>query len=157
MVATRSSTKRKSLGSPPVSPQILPDSASKRRKLPLRKKKAKAAQKEIPDSEDADESALLGEESDDEFDLDAALQEQVAAQSPDVPVVKSADAQVPADEDEEEDSDDEAPEAVSNVQAASKAREAAEAMMKAAREYVYLPPRAHTRSCSCGSGSLGLS
>lgn len=145
MVATRSSTKRKSLGSPPVSPQILPhDSASKRRKLPLRKKTARAAQKEIPDSDDAEDSALLGEGSDDEIDLDAALQEQVAAQNPDTPAVKKEDAQAQADQEEEEDSDDEAPEAVSNVQAASKAREAAEAMMKAAREYVHhLPALTH--------------
>lgn len=148
MVTTRSSTKRKSLDLEldPVEPQILPDS-SKRKKLPLRKRTTKAAPKEIPDSDDGEAPAVEGEEgSDDEFDLDAALQEQVAAQNPDPPAVKRIDAQKPeaaAEEEEEEDSDDEAPEAVSNVQAASKAREAAEAMMKAAREYVYHPALTH--------------
>lgn len=147
MVTTRSSSKRKSIDSSPVAPQTLPDSAPKRRKLPLRKKTAKLTSSEIPDSDDADESLMIEEEgeegSDEEIDLDAALQEQVAAQNPDTPAVKRTDAQksaaVAEEEDDEEDSDDEAPEAVSNVQAASKAREAAEAMMKAARGYVYHP------------------
>lgn len=143
MVTTRSSTKRKSLDSSPIKPQILPD-PTKRKKLPLRKKMAKAAPKEIPDSDDGEAPAVEEDEedeegSDEEIDLDAALQEQVAAQNPDTPVVERTDAQKAeaiTEEEEEEEEDDEAPEAVSNIQAASKAREAAEAMMKAAREYV---------------------
>lgn len=139
MVATRSSAKRKSPDESPAA-QPLPASSSastpKRRKLPLRKKTGKAPA-EIPETDDGEESpAEEDEEGDETLDLDAALQAQVAAENP-TPVIGAAEARwQAAGEEEDEDSDDEAPEAVSNVQAASRARDAAESMKKAAREYV---------------------
>lgn len=138
MVSTRSSAKRKSMDDlPEAEPQTSPASTSKRQKLPLRKKTAKAARSEIPDT-DNDAPSDEDEAADETLDLDAALQAQVAAENPDTPVLPAAEARWGAAqvEDEEEESDDEAPEAVSNVQAASRAREAADAMKKAAREYV---------------------
>ena len=130
MVATRSA-KRKS-----------PESTPKRGKLPLRKKTAKGAPAEIPETDDGEDSPAEDEEVGDEsLDLDAALQAQVAAENS-TPIVRRSDAPRQAagpEEDEDEDSDDEAPEAVSNVQAASKARGAADAMMKAAKEYAHTP------------------
>ena len=148
MVATRSSTKRKSPDDTPVKPQALGASTPKRRRLPVRRKgKGAAAAAEIPETDEEGESEAGADEADETLDLDAALQAQVAAQSPDTPLTPAAGTRFAAapkagaevaaqEEEEEEDSDDEAPEAVSNVQAASKAREAAESMMKAAREYV---------------------
>lgn len=142
MVSTRSSAKRKSMDDAPEAepqPQSLSASTPKRRKLPLRKKTAKSPRAEIPDTDNDALSAEEEEEADETLDLDAALQAQVAAQFPDTPVLPAAEARWEAaakEEEDEEESDDEAPEAVSNVQAASRARDAAEAMKKAAREYV---------------------
>lgn len=158
MVATRSSTKRKSItsssparpaASPPASPSI-----QKRQKLPLRKKKAtaKPVAEESPEATDEPEKAAGSDDHEEEdmasseIDLDAALQAQVAAANPDTPVAKprggarkvAAPAREVADSDEEEESDDEGPEAVSNVTEATRAREAAEAMKKSAKEYVLL-------------------
>lgn len=123
MVTTRSG-KRKSMDAfPIIEPQELPSSVSQRQKLPLRKKRRSSAAADIA------------------LELDAALQEDVATQIPPTPVVKRRDSgeapNVTADDDEADDSDDEAPEAVSNVLAASRAREAAEAVMKAAKELVH--------------------
>lgn len=142
MVTTRSSTKRKSIDdAPEPEPQTLPASTPKRRRLPLRKKTAGTQRSEIPDTDNDALSAEddEGAEADETLDLDAALQAQVAAQNPDTPVLPAAEARWGAaaeEEEEEQESDDEAPEAVSNVQAASRARDAAEAMKKAARECV---------------------
>lgn len=143
MVSTRSSAKRKSSDESPAAPQPLSASTPKRRKLPLRKKTAKAPPADVPETDDGESPAEDGtEEADETLDLDAALQAQVAAENP-TPIVGAAEARWQAAEDEDEDSDDEAPEAVSNVQAASRARDAAEAMKKAAREYVHTSLQPH--------------
>lgn len=87
---------------------------------------------------DASELAVANE-------IDAALQQSLAELEPETPVALEADkkqgrkkegaAPAPVAE-EEEDSDDEAPEAISNVQAATSAKQAAQASQRAAKEYV---------------------
>ncbi|SPO04572.1 uncharacterized protein DNG_07257 [Cephalotrichum gorgonifer] len=132
MAGTRSSVKRKSICSSPAAPSSPPEppssSAPKRQKLPLRKKASRTL------------SGAAGEDVQDRLDLDAALQAEVAAGTPDTPlptrVVSAAPAAAAAVQDDEgEDSDsDEAPEEVSNVQAGTRAKAAVEAMKKAAKE-----------------------
>ncbi|PKS10143.1 hypothetical protein jhhlp_001893 [Lomentospora prolificans] len=149
MVTTRSGTKRKSMDKSDLAePTELPATSPKRQRLPVREKDGespapkkasannKTPSKKKKSAEDAEEEPSVDNE-DITMDLDAALQRQLAAAHPSPAVTKKAEttaaAPAPAPE-EEEDSDDEAPEAVSNVQAAEQARQSAQAAQKAVQE-----------------------
>jgi len=163
MVTTRSGTKRKAMDKvEPAEPATnAPSSTPKRQRLPLRKKNAegatdspapkKGAAKKTPSKKKQAEDAPADKEGEvvedaavndeDGGDIMAALQRQLAAAHPSPAVLKKAE--TPAvvatnPQESDEDSDDEAPEAISNVQAAEAAKQVAQASQKAAQQYVIM-------------------